>query len=46
MTSMTALGATAPRQPDGAFGTAAEPSNRTSCRYRLVRNDSTEHAER
>ena len=46
MTSMTASGATAPRQPDGAFGTAAEPSNRTSCRYRLVRNDSTEHAER
>ena len=46
MTSMTALSATAPRHPDSAFGTAAEPSNRTSCRYRLVRNDSTEHAER
>ena len=46
MTSMTALGATAPRHSDREFGTATEPSNRTSCRYRLVRNDSTGHAER
>ena len=46
MTSMTALGATAPRHPDRAFGAATEPVNRTSCRYRLVRKDSTGHAER
>ena len=46
MTSMIALGATAPRYTDSTFGTAAEPSNRTSCRYRFVRNDSTGHAER
>ncbi len=46
MTSMIALGATAPRYTDSTFGTAAEPSSRTSCRYRFVRNDSTGHAER
>ena len=46
MTSMTALGATAPQHVDSAFGTAAEPSSRTSCRYRFVRNDSTGRAER
>ena len=45
MTSMTALGASAPRQPGSAFGMAAEPANRSSCRYRLVRNDSTGPAE-
>ena len=44
MTSVAALSATAPRHPDSTFDTVAEPSNRTSRRYRLVRNDSTEHA--
>ena len=44
MTSMTALSTTAPRHPDSTFDTIVEPSNRTLRRYRLVRNDSTEHA--